>query len=94
MEVVERVGRSEPMTAGFIKNTRAFTTEDGKVIVRFDGEFALHMMEQGSARDRLRGAVSNVLRREVGDRELIYEVEGRRESGSPIDEILEALEEQ
>ncbi len=92
MEVVERVGRSEPMAAGFIKNTRAFTTEDGKVIVRFDGEFALHMMEQGSSRDRLRGAISNVLRREVGDRELIFEVEGRREAGSPIDEILEALE--
>ena len=93
MEVVERISRSEPMTASFVKASRAFSTEDGKVIVRFDSEFSLRMMEQGSARDRLRAAVSNVLRREVGDRELIFEVAGKREEGSPIDEILEALDE-
>ena len=92
MEVVERISRSEPMTASFVKNSRAFTTEDGKVIVRFDSDFSLHMMEQGGARDRLRGAVSNVLRRDVGDRELIFEVVGKREEGSPIDEILDAME--
>ena len=92
MEVVERISRLEPMTASFVKNSRAFTTEDGKVIVRFDSEFALHMMEQGGARDRLRGAVSNVLRRDVGDRELVFEVVGKREEGSPIDEILDAME--
>ena len=92
MEVVERISRSEPMTASFVRTSRAFTTDDGRVIVRFDGDFALHMMEQGGARDRLRSAVSNVLRREVGDRELIFEVEGRREAGSPLDEILDALD--
>ncbi|MBQ9759967.1 MAG: DNA polymerase III subunit gamma/tau [Clostridia bacterium] len=93
MEVVERISRSEPMTASFARTSHAFTTDDGKVIVRFDSDFALHMMEQGSARDRMRSAVSGVLRREVGDRELIFEVVGRREAGSPIDEILEALDE-
>ena len=92
MEVAERVGRSAPATASFVKNTRAFTTEDGRVIVRFENDFALHMLEQGSAKDHLRSAVSSVLRREVLDRDLIFEVVGKREEGSPIDEILEALD--
>ena len=92
MEVAERVGRSAPMTASFIKNSRAFTTEEGRVIVRFENDFALHMLEQGSSKDHLRSAVSAVLRREVQDRDLIFEVVGKREEGSPIDEILEALD--
>ncbi|MBQ2735566.1 MAG: hypothetical protein IJF33_07005, partial [Clostridia bacterium] len=92
MEVVERISRSEPMMASFAKNAHAFTTEDGKVIVRFRDDFSLHMMEQGSAKDRMRTAVSAVLRREVGDRDLVFEVLGKREENSPIDEILDALD--
>ena len=80
------------MTASFVKSSRAFTTEEGNVIVRFDNVFAMHMMEKDKERDHLRAALSAVLRREVGDRDLIFEVMGKREAGSPIDEILDAME--
>ncbi|MBE6589580.1 MAG: DNA polymerase III subunit gamma/tau [Ruminococcaceae bacterium] len=92
MEVVERVSRSAPMVASFVKASRAFTTEDSRVIVRFDNDFAMRMMEQDASRDRLRAAVSAVLRREVGDRELIFEVVGKAADRSVIDEIIEASE--
>ena len=93
MEVVERIGRSAPMEAGFVKASRAYTAEDGSVIVCFENDFAMHMMERDEARDRLRAAVSAVLRREVGDRALRYEVIGEQSAYSVIDEILEATEE-
>ena len=93
MEVVERVSRNAPMTASFIKATRAFTTEDGSVVVQFDNEFGMRMMEQGDSRDRLRAAMSAVLRREVTDKQLIMEVVGRSAESSVIDEIIEASEE-
>ncbi len=92
MEVVERISRSDPMRASFAKSSRAFTTEDGKVIVRFDSPFSMQMMEQGEARDRLRTAVSAILKREVGDRELIFEVAEKRADASVIDEIIDAAE--
>ncbi len=92
MEVVERIGRSEPMTASFVKSSRAFTTEEGSVIVRFDNDFAMRMMEQDAARDRLRAAISAVLRREVGDRALIFEALGMKQDKNMIDEIIEASE--
>ena len=92
MEVVERISRSEPMTASFVKKSRAFTTESDGVIVRFDNDFALHMMEQGASRDRLRAAVSAVLRREVSDRALIFETTNQKADKSVIDEIIEASE--
>lgn len=94
MEVVERISRSAPMTASFVKASRAFTAEDGTVIVRFDNEFALQMMEQDDSRDRLRSAVSAVLKREVGDRMLIMETSDRTETKSVLDEIVDASEEE
>ena len=93
MEVVERISRSAPMDASFVKAARAFTLENGTVVVRFDTDFGLQMMEKSDARDRLRAALSAVLRREVGDRMLVMEVAGKTEKPSVIDEILEASEE-
>jgi len=93
MEVVERITRISPMEAGFVKNSRAYTTEDGAVIVRFDSDFSMQMMSRDDSRDRLRMAVSTILRREVGDRMLKMEVAGRAAEASVIDEIIEASEE-
>ncbi len=92
MEVVERIGRSDPRTASFVKSSRAYETEDGKIIVRCDNPFAMQMIEQGEARDRLRTAVSAILKREVGDRDLIFEIAEKRADASVIDEIIDAAE--
>ena len=92
MEVVERISRSDPMRASFVKSSRAYETEDGKVIVRFGDPFSLQMMEQGEARDRLRAAASVILKREVGDRDLIFEVAQKQAGASVIDEIIDATE--
>ena len=94
MEVVERIGRSAPMEAGFIRAAHAFTQEDGTVIIRFDNGFSKDMMDKDESRDRLRAALSAVLRREVGDRMLIMETEDSKlDKPSVIDEIIEASEE-
>ncbi|MBR3893643.1 MAG: DNA polymerase III subunit gamma/tau [Clostridia bacterium] len=92
MEVVERVGRSDPMTAGLVKGSRAFELEDGSVIVRFDNAFGMQMMDRGDSRDRLRAAISAVLRREIGDRMLHLEAAEKSEESNVIDEIMEASE--
>lgn len=88
LDAVERLGRSAPMVASFVKAARAFTTEDGNVIVRFDNDFSMRMMEQDESRDQLRMALSAVLQREVGERELRFEVAAKKAAGSAIDEII------
>lgn len=93
MEAVEKICRSDPMSAGFVKNAKAFTMENGNVVVRFPDAFSFSMMEKDDARDRLRMALSTVLRREVGDRMLIMEVAGAQKNASVIDEILDASDE-
>lgn len=92
MEVVERISRSAPMDAGFVKTAKAFTTEDGSVVVCFDNAFTMSMMEKDASRDRLRAALSAVLRREVEDRQLVTEVAGENSVPSVIDEIMEGAD--
>jgi DNA polymerase III gamma/tau subunit len=89
MEVAERISRSRPMEAGFVKMAKAYTTEDGAVIVRVDNVFGLQVLEKDEARDCLRMAISAVLRREVGDRQLAIEAVPKEAERSLIDEIIE-----
>jgi DNA polymerase-3 subunit gamma/tau len=92
MEVVDRVLRVSPMDAGFLKGSHAFTQENGAVVVRFESDFCMQMMDRDESRDRLRAALSAVLRREVGDRMLIMEVVGKQEKASVLDEIIGTAE--
>ena len=90
MEVVERMMRSSPQEASFVKPAKAYTVEGSDmVVVRFDNAFAISMMERDDARDHLRAAISSVLRREVGDRALVMEVAGKTDAPSVLDEILD-----
>ena len=92
MEVVERVGRGDPTRVGFLKAARAYTTEEGGVIVRVDNPFALTMLQQGDCPARIRAALSAVLQRQMGEQQLRLEVAGQATKASVIDEILEASE--
>lgn len=92
MEVVERVGRGDPTRVGFLKAARAYTAEDGSVIVRVDNPFALSMLQNGDCPARIRAALSAVLQRQMGEQQLCLEIAGQAAKASVIDEILEASE--
>lgn len=92
MEVVERISRSDEMMAGFYRMSRAFTSDDGQIIVQFEKPFAIKLLGQGDSPVRLRAALSAVLQREVEERDLAFEVVGQAVESSVIDEILEASE--
>ena len=78
------------MDASFVKTATAYTTEDGAVVVMFENDFTRQMAERDASRDRLRAALSTVLRREVGDRQLLMETAGKTAGRSVIDEILDS----
>ena len=91
-EVVERVIPQSGMAASFLKTAQAFTEGENRVIVRFDNDFALMMIDRGDAKDILRGALSVCLQREVKDRDLICEVKPKTAEANALDEIIEELE--
>jgi len=92
METVERLGVSDPMIFSFCRNAGAYTTENGELLIRFDSAFAMDMVQKTGGRERIRIALSTVLKKEIPDSTLVFEAGGEKEK-SLMDEIIEAAEE-
>ncbi|MBQ9780076.1 MAG: DNA polymerase III subunit gamma/tau [Clostridia bacterium] len=94
-EVVARVGERNPMVAPFFKQAKAYTTEDGKVIIKFGNEFALGMTKKGDIPETLRAALAVALGRPISPDDVLTEVENDTKASpdSMLDLILEAAEE-
>lgn len=91
MEVVERVTVKNPMAAAFLKNTQAYTIENGKILIRFGNDFTRQMALQNGGKEDLRGALSTVLRRDISQNDLQSEVKATSEINA-LDEIIEATD--
>ena len=94
-EAVERVKATSRMAASFLISAKAYTTEDGKVVIKLDSSFARDMVSRENAPEALRSALSVCLGRKLEITDILYEVEDTRVKvqGALIDLILEAVEE-
>lgn len=94
-EAVDRVKATSRMAASFLISAKAYTTEDGKVVVKLDSTFARDMVSREGAPEALRAALSVCLGRKLEIPDILYEVEDNRTkaNGSLIDLIIEAAEE-
>ena len=94
-EAVDRVKATSRMAASFLISAKAYTTEDGKVVVKLDSTFARDMVVREGAPEALRAALSVCLSRKLDTADILYEVEDNRvkQDGSLIDLIIEAAEE-
>ena len=93
-EVVERLTAQDAMAASFLGNARGYTEGERTVVIRFENEFMLTMIDRGETKDMLRGALSVCLQREVKERDLVCEVVPKEKEAMALDEIIEALDEE
>ncbi|MBQ3508122.1 MAG: DNA polymerase III subunit gamma/tau [Clostridia bacterium] len=93
-EAVDRVRATSPMAASFLVSAKAYTTEDGRVVVKLESDFIRTMVSREGAPEALRAALSVCLSRKLEVSDVLYEVEElQKGEGSLIDLILEAAEE-
>ena len=93
-EAVERVKATSRMAASFLMSAKAYTTEDGCVVVKMDSSFARDMVTREGAPEALRAALSVCLNRKLETADILFEVEEeKKRDGSLIDLIIEAAEE-
>jgi DNA polymerase-3 subunit gamma/tau len=93
-EAVERVKSTSRMAASFLISAKAFSTEDGQVVVKLDSSFAKDMVSREGAPEALRAALSVCLNRKLDASDIHFEVEtAQKTEGSLIDLIIEAAEE-
>ena len=82
------------MAASFLVSAKAYTTEDGRVVVKLESDFVRSMVSREGAPEALRAALAVCLRRKLEERDVLYEVEETKEGdASLIDLIIEAAEE-
>ncbi len=92
-EAVERVRATSRMAASFLHTSQAYTTEEGRVIVKLSGEFERDMVSREGAPEALRAALSVCLGRKLDIADISYEIESEATTGtSLIDLIIEAAE--
>ncbi len=92
-EAVDRVRATSPMAASFLALAKAYTTEDGKVVVKPDSDFSRDMMIREGAPEALRAALSVCFGRRLENGDITYEVEQEvAADGSLLDLIIEAAE--
>ncbi len=92
-EAVDRVRATSKMAASFLIHAKAYTTEQGQVVVKLDSEFARDMLTREGAPEALRAALSLCLGRRMELSDILYEAEAAKPADdSLLDLILEAAE--
>ena len=93
-EAVDRVRTTSPMAASFLVSAKAYTTEDGRVVIKLESDFIRTMVSREGAPEALRAALSVCLNRKLDTPDILYEIEATQQSeGSLLDLIIEASEE-
>ena len=69
-------------------------TEDGKVVIQHDNDWALDMLQASSAKQMLSRVFSAELKRPVDAQSFVFEVKSAKESASDtiLDDLIEAAE--
>ena len=90
-EVIERVSRQDVMVASFIKGAKAYTDGE-RIVIRVEKDFTLMMLDVGNRKEIVRGALSAQLKKNVSERNIVYEC-SREEivESSGVDEITNAF---
>ena len=93
-EAVDRVRATSPMAASFLVSAKAYTAEDGRVIIKLESDFIRTMVSREGAPEALRAALSVCLGRKLEVSDILYEVdETKPAEESLLDLIIEATEE-
>lgn len=96
-EVVDRVCESDPVVASFLRLCKAYRTEDGKILLRFQQDFQRDMvMQDKKPPESLRRSLSVCLGRTITAEDILAEVDhdSNGAGDSPLDLILEAIEDE
>ncbi len=94
MNCVERMRREDVLLGTFLPEGKPFTTEDARIVIQHENEWALDMLQAASAKAMLSRAFSAELRHPVDAQSFVFEVKSAKESATDtiLDDLLVAAE--
>ncbi len=96
MNCVERMRREDALLGSFLADAKAFTAQDGKIVIQHENDWALDMLQAASAKQMLSRAFSAELKRPVDTQSFLFEARDNKatENDTILDDLLEAAEQQ
>ncbi len=94
VDVIGRLSKTKQSLAALLAGSRAYVDPEGKILLRFENQFSLFMIEREGAKDLIRAALSAEIGRQIREADLIYEVVssgGRGEDGGEIFDDIEEI---
>ncbi len=91
-EVAEKMDAADPMRSSFISNSKWYTDESGRIVLKFATAFEIDNVKMFGADELFLKVVSSVLGKQYTKAELLMECDSSKKSDSVIDKILEAAE--
>lgn len=92
-EVLDKVTQKDPMSGSFLTDVKAYSDTQGRIVLQFGNAFFMDMLEKQGGDALLLDALGALLGKEITPATLIREVVGQKDASSPIDEIIDAVEE-
>ena len=96
MNCVERMRREDALLATFLAEGKAYTTDDGRIVIQHENDWALDMLQANSAKAMLSRVFSAELKHPVDPQSFVFEVKTAASSANDtiLDDLLEAAEQQ
>ena len=93
-QVLDKLTKANPLSAGFYYAAKAYVDESGNVVLKFGSEFDIQMAQSYNAVPTLCSILSALLNTGVTQAQILFECEGKSGAkDSVIDEILESAQE-
>lgn len=93
VDIIDGISRTSQPLAALLSGSRAYVSaDDGRVIIRFENEFAMSMIERGPGKETIRMAVSSELGRELREGDMVCEVVPKNRMPREDESIFDELE--
>ena len=92
-EITQRIAREKQALSALLGDCRAYTTDNGHVVVRMPNVFVKNMIEQGDSRRIIREALALELGRRLGENEVEFELMPKSGGDGPDETIFDELDE-
>lgn len=89
-EVMDRLTTLDPMIAPFFKGAKWYTDGEGRTVLKFDASYSIDSIKTFKGDGTFLKALSSVSGEQISADRVLYEADEKKNTGSVIDEIIEA----
>jgi len=88
-EICDKCASNDPSLLPFLKMSRGYVKEDGKVVVKFQNEFAMNMFKISGVASSLTAIIASAIKQEISDDKIEYVVSTAPSEDDAFDDLIQ-----